>query len=146
MIYPDTSFWVALRIKGELHHERALDWYEAHQGEPWSWSPWHRAEVFNTIRQLARVGIISKAEAVEVIRRFEYDLRADYFVHVEADWREVMRKFGELSAAHDALPIRSADLLHVAYAIETQNEVFVSFDGDQRAIAKAAGLDAPLLN
>jgi len=21
MIYPDTSFWIALRIKGELHHE-----------------------------------------------------------------------------------------------------------------------------
>jgi len=146
MIYPDTSFWVALRIKGELHHDRALHWYEAHEREQWSWSPWHRAEVFNTIRQLARVGIISKAEAREVIRRFVYDVRADYFVHAEADWREVIRQFDELSAAHDDLPVRSADLLHVAYAIETQNEVFVSFDADQRAIAKAAGLDAPLLD
>ncbi len=63
MIYPDTSFWVALRVKGELHHDRAFHWYEAHEREQWSWSPWPRAEVFNTIRQLARVGIISKTEA-----------------------------------------------------------------------------------
>jgi predicted nucleic acid-binding protein len=43
---------------------------------------------------------------------------------------------------HDtsALACRSADLLHVAYAKELSAALFVGFDDDQLALARAAGL------
>ena len=42
---------------------------------------------------------------------------------------------------HDVvMPCRSADLLHVAYAKELSAELFVGFDDDQLALARAAGL------
>ena len=38
---------------------------------------------------------------------------------MEADWRDVLRQANDLSIAHSfALAVRSADLLHVAYAVE----------------------------
>jgi hypothetical protein len=43
---------------------------------------------------------------------------------------------------HDtfSLACRSADLLHVAYAKELSAALFVGFDDDQLALARAAGL------
>lgn len=38
------------------------------------------------------------------------------------------------------LACRSADLLHAAYAKEMSAQLFVSFDHDQLALARAAGL------
>jgi len=72
-------------------------------------------------------------------------VRLDYFQHVEADWRDVLRRASELSIAHGfQLKCRAADLLHVAYAVEVASVVFVGFDGDQLALARAAGLQAEL--
>ena len=50
--YADTSFLVAVRAPHDHFHRAALDLYEDRQDEIWIWSPWHRVEVFNTIRQL----------------------------------------------------------------------------------------------
>ena len=54
MIYADTTFLVAYRVPLERFYRPAQDFYETHQDEVWLWSPWHRLEVFNTIRQLTR--------------------------------------------------------------------------------------------
>lgn len=62
---------------------------------------------------------------------------------MEADWRDVLRTAGELSAGHGfAQAARAADLLHLAYAIELAASSFVSFDGDQIRLARAAGMKA----
>jgi hypothetical protein len=54
VIYADTSFLLAARVRRDTFHNVALDLYETQQDEVWLWSPWHRVEVFNAIRQLVR--------------------------------------------------------------------------------------------
>lgn len=145
MIYPDTSFLVALKVRYDTFHETALDVYEPRQTEPWLWSPWHRVEVFNAIRQLTRHPDkrrrLPKPEAKALIHRLETDVRLGYFTHLEVDWRDVLRTANEVSIGcgfEEACP--AADLLHVAYAKELAAEWFVSFDQEQMALAEATGL------
>ncbi len=103
--------------------------------------------MFTTIRQLtlhpAAKRTLSEAEAKALIHRLESDVRCGYFLHLEADWRDVLRTASELSVANAfvrACP--GTDLLHVAYAVELASEAFVSFDDDQLELARAAGLRA----
>ena len=145
MIYADASFLVAVRVRRDNFHKLALDFYEAQQDQVWLWSPWHRIEVFNAIRQLVSHPDprrrLMLAEAKALIHRLEADVRLGYFTHLEADWRDVLRNANETSIAQGfSLPCRAADLLHVAYANELAAEMFVSFDHDQLALAKASGL------
>ncbi len=147
MIYADSSFLVARRVIRDKHHKQAIAYYETRQHEVWLWSPWHRVEVFNTIRQLARHPEpkfrLLEPEAKSLIHLIEADVRVGYFTHMEADWRDVLRSANEIGIAQAlSLPCRSADLLHVAYANELAAEVFVSFDHDQLELAKASGLKA----
>lgn len=145
MIYADTSFLLAARVRRDTLHAAALGFYQKHQDETWLWSPWHRVEVFNSIRQLVRHPNAARrlfpSEARALIRGIETDVRLEYFTHLEADWRDVLRSANELSIAHGfELPCRAPDLLHVAYANELAAELFISFDEDQLGLAKAAGL------
>jgi predicted nucleic acid-binding protein len=102
MIYADTSFLVAARVRRDTRHASALDFYEANQDEEWLWSPWHRLEVFNAIRQLVRHPEAARRlrlpEARALIHRLETDVRLGYFTHLEADWRDVLRTANETSA------------------------------------------------
>jgi predicted nucleic acid-binding protein len=145
MIYADTSFLVAFRVPYDTYHRIALTFYQAKQDDTWLWSPWHRVEVLNTVRQLTRhpeaKRRLSTAEARALVHYLERDVRLGYFTHMEADWRDVLRTANEISLAYGfELACRSADLLHVAYAKELSAQLFVGFDDDQLALAKAAGL------
>lgn len=143
--YADTSFFIALRVPHDTFHREALAFYEQAQEAAWFWSPWHRVEVFHALRQLTRhpesSRAISPAEAKALIHRIETDVRLGYYTHLEADWRDVLRTANEISIAH-ALeqPFATADLLHIAYALELAAEVFVSFDEAQLTLAEAVGL------
>ncbi len=144
-IYPDTSFVVASRVPQDTFYTEAVDWFGANQDEVWLWSPWHRIEVFNTIRQLTRnpdsKRSVSVSEAKAMIYRLEADVRCGYFLHLEADWRDVLRAATEISAGNAFNRSCSAtDLLHVAYAVELVSDLFVSFDEDQLELARGAGL------
>jgi predicted nucleic acid-binding protein len=143
--YADTSFLVAFRVRRDPLHAVALGYYETRQEQTWLWSPWHRVEVFNSIRQLTQHSEPERrlrlAEAKALIHQIETDVRLGYFTHLEADWRDVLRTANELSIAHGfELCCRAADLLHVAYANELAAESFVSFDERQLALAQASGL------
>ena len=147
MIYADAGFFVALKVRLDTWHKESVRFLVANQDVPWLWSPWHRVEVFNSIRQNTRHPDKSRRlrapEAKAVIQRLENDVRVGYFTHMEADWRDVLRTANEISAANAcSLPCRSADLLHVAYAVELAARTFISFDDNQLAIADAAGLEA----
>ena len=122
-IYPDTSFVVATRVPHDTFHQEATRFYESNHQEAWLWSPWHRVEVFNTIHQLTRHPdsrrAFKAAEGKALIRLLEADVRCHYFLHSEADWRDVLRCAGDISAANAfARPCPATDLLHVAYATE----------------------------
>jgi predicted nucleic acid-binding protein len=147
MIYADTSFIVASKVRRDTFFDVALDFFEEHQGDVWLWSPWHRFEVFNSIRQLTShpeaKRRLREPEAKALINRIETDVRLGYFTHMEADWRDVLRTAGELSAGHSfALAARAADLLHLAYAKELAATIFISFDTNQISLAKATGMKA----
>jgi predicted nucleic acid-binding protein len=145
MIYADSTFLVASKVAEEVFHKLAVAFYERHQDEVWLWSPWHRVEVFNAIRQLTRHPdkrrCLSQAEAKAVIHRLESEVRLSYFTHMEADWRDVLQTANEISLSQSfERPCRAADLLHVAYAKELSAALFVSFDDDQLALARESGL------
>ena len=99
-IYPDTTFYVALRFFDDTHHEAATDCFEQHGEDLFLWSPWHRVEVCNTLRQFARGAqpVVRQADARRIIHRLETDVRVGYFQHIEADWRNVLRRAYEISA------------------------------------------------
>ncbi len=64
-----------------------------------------------------------------------------YADHQAMPWTEALRRAEALSAAHtEQLGTRAADILHVAAALITGAEGFLSFDKRQRALASAAGL------
>ncbi len=101
--------------------------------------------MFNTIRQLTRNPEARRRllapEARALIHALETDVRLGYLTHIETDWRDVLGTANVLSVAHSFdLPCLAPDLLHVAYAVELGSELFVSFDDDQLALARAAGL------
>jgi predicted nucleic acid-binding protein len=149
MIYADTSFLLAMRVPSDNFHDAALGYYEANQESIWLWSPWHRVEVFNSLRQLVRhpeaKRRLTLGDAKSVIHRLETDVRLGYFTHLEADWRDVLRTANEISIAQGfQTSCRASDLLHVAYANELASELFLSFDEDQLALAQASGLATAL--
>jgi len=144
-IYPDTTFYVALRFFDDSHHEAATEYFTQHPDAVFLWSPWHRVEVLNSLRQFSRTEppALREADARRIIHRLELDVRQGWFLHLEKDWRNVLRAAGDISTRHAfSVPCRSADLLHVAYARELAADLFISFDDDQVKLAKAAGLKA----
>jgi len=138
-----------MRVRRDTFHNAALDYYESQQHEHWLWSPWHRVEVFNSIRQLVThpdsARRLRPQEAKALIHRLETDVRLEYFMHLEADWRDVLRTANEISVGQGFnLACRAADLLHVAYAHELAANRFVSFDRDQIRLAASSGLKATI--
>jgi predicted nucleic acid-binding protein len=146
-LYADSSFIVASRVRHDTFHSVALRFYKGHETDSWLWSPWHRVEVLNTIRQLTRNSdrkrSISQEEAKALIHRIAADVRLGYFVHMEADWRDVLRTASEISAENAfARSCPATDLLRVAYAKEFAADLLLSFDNEQLFLAEAAGLKA----
>ena len=80
-IYPDTTFYVALRFFDDTHHEAATDCFEQHGEDLFLWSRWHRVEVCNALRQFARGAqpVVREADARRIIHRLETDVRVGYF-------------------------------------------------------------------
>jgi len=136
--YADTSWWVAFKNSRDSHHADAVSLWDKSQEITILWTPWHRVEVFNAIRQAERLGLLTTAASV--IRALEKEVRLGYWPHVEFSWTEAVRTANELSAVHSRdLTIRAMDLFHVAIACEVGAEQFLTFDEDQADLAKAAG-------
>ena len=105
------------------------------------WTPWQRVEVFNTFRQVERAGLIDAGESRQLIRLLEQEVHLGYWPHAEFDWTDAVRSACELSAEHSLkMVVRGMDLFHVAIAIQTAADAFLSFDNEQNAVATAAGL------
>lgn len=141
IVYADTSWWVALKNSGDAFHESALEAFDLHKSQEVIWTPWHRFEVFNAIRQAERLGFLRGVSAGSVIRAIENEVRLGYWPHMEFDWIDAVRIANELSADHSRnMPIRGMDLFHIAIACEVGAGQFLTFDDEQAGLAKAAGL------
>ena len=140
--YADTSWWFAYKCSDDANHPRAIRMLGGLEDvDAVIWTPWQRVEVFNAFRQAERSGIIAQGKARELIRALEMEIRLGYWRHVEFDWMDAVRTACELSAEHGLQTIvRGMDLFHVAVAIESASALFLTFDREQAAFAKRAGL------
>ena len=131
-----------MKNSGDALHRSALRAFDVHDSVEIVWTPWHRLEVFNAIRQAERNGFLRGVAAGSAIRSLEHEVRLGYWPHVEFDWADAIRTANDLSADHSRnLLIRGMDLFHVAVALEVGAQKFLTFDGDQAALAHASGLD-----
>ena len=139
ILYADTSWWVAFKNSRDSQHESAASLWDISDEITVIWTPWHRVEVFNAIRQAERLGLLITSGPV--IRALENEVRLGYWPHVEFSWTDAVRTANELSAVHSRdHTIRAMDLFHVAIACEVGAEQFLTFDEDQASLAEAAGL------
>jgi predicted nucleic acid-binding protein len=143
--YADTSWWLAIKCLDDANHARAVRMLGSLEDDAVIWTPWQRVEVFNSFRQAERAGIIAQGKARDLIRALELEIRLGYWPHVEFDWTDAVRTACELSAEHGLqTAVRGMDLFHVAVAIESAAELFLTFDREQATFAKKAGI--PLLS
>ena len=113
----------------------------ARYSEALPFNPLHRLEVRNALRLGLKRGELSADECKMAFSQLDADIQEGFLEHSPLDWTNALRRAEALSVAHTAiLGNRAADILHVALAQESGAKVFLSFDDNQRALAKAEGL------
>ena len=101
-----------------------------------------RLQVF--LRARDRKKGFTKEEGEGMLRDLRADLASGVIAAVPVDWTEVHNLAEMLSAKHtESGGHRFADLLHVATALQLGAEQFLTFDANQRAIARAEGMKTP---
>jgi predicted nucleic acid-binding protein len=138
--YADSSFIVALYLQ-QQSSSKAIAWLEA-SGQALPFTPWHRLEVRNAIRLAVCHQVIDPPQAKTQLKQIETDLKEEtLIIHQSVDWTDALRQAEKLGAAHnERIGCRSADLFHVAMALQLGAESFLTFDDKQSTMAKAAGL------
>ncbi len=88
--------------------------------------------------------LIAPAEGKIQLRQIDTDLREETLLaHEPIDWTDILRRAELLGAKYNqSIGCRSADLFHVAAALELGADVFLSFDERQAKLAEAAGLSS----
>ncbi len=139
-IYADSSFIVALYLQQQSTSIASA--FLQRLGEPLPFTPLHRLEVRNSIRAHVFRRQIDSGESKALLKQLEQDLRDEIaLIHVPVDWISTFREAERLSAAHsESIGCRSADVFHVAAAIEWGANHFLTFDVRQEKMAKAEGL------
>lgn len=98
-------------------------------------------ELRTALRNRQGRGELTAAELRAVLRAVESDLAGGILGRPDYDLDSVYRRAEVLSAKHAAATLtRSADLWHIAAALETGCSIFASFDERQRQCATLAGL------
>lgn len=137
--YADSSFLVSLYRK-DANQTAAAGFVEAHAPTV-RFSPLNRIELRNAMRNLAARGEITDEDRRVALRQLADDLQSGILLHLPVSWTEAFRRADELSERHATnAGQRTIDLLHVAIALDSEIETFLSFDARQRKLAQAAGL------
>ena len=147
--YADTSFLVKLLV-GEPGSDAAAAEYRRLKLPVIFYLPLHALEVENALRQKAfhlrrslparSRGDIARNNMV-TFSRLELMLKRKRLVEVAADWDQAILRARTLSQKYtESLGARSLDLLHVAFAIDLECELFFSTDDCQSRVARAEGL------
>ena len=147
--YADTSFIVKLLAR-ETGSEAAVAEYRRLRLPRLFYVPLHALEVENAIRQKAfqQRRALPSGERAQVARektaalaRLQRMLERNLLVEVAADWDDAVRRARALSETlTESTGARSLDLLHVAFALELNCELFLTTDASQGRIAKEQGL------
>lgn len=139
----DTSFLFALYGNDSLSG-KAVDCARS-LGRSISLSRFNLFEYENALRLAEFRRLITPVERQDYRALFEAALFAGRLIHEETNLADVLAEAGRLSEAHTSSGgHRGFDILHVAAAKQLGAAVFLTFDKNQRKLAKAVGLKVPL--
>lgn len=149
MIYPDTSFLCALYIP-QSNSTRAIAFAEGLSVPLQSTSL-----LFYEFRQSMQFQVFRHSNdeslgyplniARAAMAALQSDVKAGLYRHAAVDWAEVHQIAERLALQHTARGgHRSFDILHVASALHLGVAEFLTFDANQKKLAKAEGLKVPL--
>ena len=93
-------------------------------------------EIISALNRRVREGLLTDREYTEAKKYFSQDIRDAVIVNLVPQVVSTCTKILEAS------PVRAADALQIACALEWETELFVSADKRQISAAKKAGLNA----
>lgn len=147
--FPDTSFLCSL-YRRQVHSPRAIA-FMANLVGPLSVSTFLLLEFRQSLRLQARLHVQDKTkgfpkhEAALMLRDLQSDLAAKTIEVVSVDWADVHQIAERLSATYtEQSGHRLADIVHVATALHLGAGEFLTFDGNQKLLAKAEGMKVPV--
>jgi predicted nucleic acid-binding protein len=137
--YADTGFVVTL-YKEESTSETACDWM-SRQTQAVGLSQFGELEFRNALRLAVFRHELTPKEASDLQRLFYRDVENGVFLITPIASAALFARAMELADRHSSrFGTRSLDLLHVAAALLSDADTFLSFDERQRKVAKAEGL------
>ena len=140
MTYCDSSFLVALFVKGDIFAPKAVVIAAAFSA-PMPLIPLAEVEVVTKVHRGLGEKTLNPAQHAAVLRQIEEDIADGILVRKGLPAREHLEEALRLSRRHaPSLAVRSLDILHVAAARVLKSRAFASFDRRQRELAGAAGL------
>ena len=146
--YPDTSFLCAL-YRLQTNSARAAARFAKMPG-PLEVSSLLLFEFRQSVRFQVRLHRndgskgFAKAEGVQMLADLRADLASGALVIRSAPWQQVHATAERLSERHtEADGHRAMDILHVATALELGANEFLTFDANQKKLAKAEGMSVP---
>jgi predicted nucleic acid-binding protein len=138
MVYADTSFLFSL-VQHDSNTTAAIAYLKRHPTSL-AFTAWQRCELQNAVRLAVWRGHCDAASAKRAIEKIGEDIVAGNLTETPLIWPDVLELADELSEKHTAtLGVRSLDLLHVAAAVSLRAKIFLTCDGRQLALARAAG-------
>jgi predicted nucleic acid-binding protein len=141
MTYADASFVVALFVENDDHWPEAWRWWKNQRGPSLTVSRLTLFEAENTIRGMVVARKLSKAQAHSAIQGISRARLEGVLVRRNVLDHRLFPHAARLSQHHTVdANFGALDILHVAAALDLGADVFLTFDGQQRTLAKAEGL------
>jgi predicted nucleic acid-binding protein len=139
-VISDTSFLFSL-FGNDTHTSSAKNWV-GQKRLPIAVSVLNQYEFQNAIRFAAFRKVISGTEVIATFDAFETDLKSGHLQTIAVDLSAVVIEASNLSARHTmGGGHRSFDILHVAVARILKANTFLTFDDNQRKLAKSVRLE-----
>lgn len=139
----DTSFLYSL-YGGDAHTPRAITFLRSIKTSI-AVSELNRFELANALRLAFFRKLFSATQRDLFLEQFERDLLRGLLSVQLTNLADVLAEAGRISEAHTpASGHRGFDILHVAAAKKIGATDFLTFDGNQRKLARAVGLKVPL--
>jgi predicted nucleic acid-binding protein len=139
----DTSFLYSL-YGGDAHSPRAITFLR-HIKKSVSISELNRFELANALRLASFRKLLSVAQRDLFLEQFERDVLRGLLSIQITNLADVLAEAGRISESHTPKGgHRGFDILHVAAATKIGATDFLTFDRNQRNLARAVGLKVPL--
>lgn len=139
----DTSFLFSL-YGNDVHSPQALDWVKSERF-PITISIFGDFELANALRFAEYRKAIPQGAAALYWADFQADHKEGRIQISICNLAEVVDEAKELSATYTLTEgHRGFDILHVAAALAVSGKRFLTFDDNQRKLARATGMEVPL--